>query len=64
MSVYISEPFVQRGELVVLLEDYPVPDLRALMHTPEDRLGLSHVQALRTYLLECSSIPSLQTKIW
>lgn len=51
MSDYFTNPFVQRGELVHLLEDFPTPDLTARMHIPENRLQFAHVQALRTHLL-------------
>jgi DNA-binding transcriptional LysR family regulator len=60
LSTYIVEPPVQRGELVVLLEDYPVPDLLIRMQIPEDRLELSHVQALSTFLQVNTTMPQIQ----
>ena len=60
MSEYISQPFVERGDLVAVLDDYPVADLWACLHIPEDRLDLSHVQALRTHLLASVSTSGLQ----
>jgi DNA-binding transcriptional LysR family regulator len=47
--------FVQRGEVVPLLEDYPVSDLWIRMHIPELKLDLNNVQALRTYLMANTS---------
>ena len=60
LSTYIVEPPVQRGELVVLLEDYPVPDLWIRMQIPEDRLELNQVQALRAFLQANITIPPMQ----
>jgi DNA-binding transcriptional LysR family regulator len=51
MSNYAIKPFVQRGELVTVLDAYPIPDLSVRMHIPENRLEFTHVQALRTHLL-------------
>ncbi len=50
ISTYTSKPFIQSGALVSVLDDYPVPELWARMHIPEERLELDHVQALRNHL--------------
>lgn len=50
MSSHITNPYLARGELVCVLEDYPVPDLWSRIHIPENRLELSHVRALNAYL--------------
>ena len=63
MSDYVTKPFVQRGELVPLLDDYPIPDLSARMHIPENRLEFTHVQALRTHLLSSMKTPELLAQV-
>jgi DNA-binding transcriptional LysR family regulator len=50
ISTHTTKPYIQRGELVTVLDDYPLPDMWARMHIPEERLGLIHVQALRNFL--------------
>ena len=55
LGEHITRSFVESGELVLLLDNYPVTDLWVRMHIPEDRLELGHVQALRTYLLSSMS---------
>lgn len=50
ISTYTSKPFIQSGALVSVLDDYPLPELWARMHIPEERLELDHVQALRNHL--------------
>jgi DNA-binding transcriptional LysR family regulator len=50
ISTFSSQPFIQRGELVTVLDDYFVPGMWARMHIPEERLELTHVQALHHYL--------------
>jgi len=62
MSNYVIKPFVQRGELVTVLDDYPIPDLSARMHIPENRLEFTHVQALRTHLLSSMKTSELLTQ--
>lgn len=61
MNEYVTQSFLEHGELVTLLDDYPMADLWARMHIPEDRLELSHVQALRTHLL--SSVSTSELKV-
>ncbi len=51
LAEHITNPFIQSGELVLLLEKFPVPDVWLNLHIPENRLEFSHVQALRTHLL-------------
>jgi hypothetical protein len=43
----------------LLLDDYPIEDVWIHMHIPQDRLELSHVQALRTHLLPGMAAPEL-----
>jgi DNA-binding transcriptional LysR family regulator len=50
ISTYTSKPFIQSGALVSVLDDYPVPEMWARMHIPEERLELDHVQALCNHL--------------
>ena len=50
MSSHITNPYLARGELVSVLEDYPVPNLWSRVHIPQNRLELSRVQALNSYL--------------
>jgi hypothetical protein len=63
MSDYVTKPFVQRGELVPLLDDYPIPDLSARMHIPGNRLEFTHVQALRKHLLSSMKTPELLAQV-
>ena len=55
LGEHITNPYTQSGELVTVLENYPLADIWVRMHIPEDRLELSHVQALRTHLLSSMS---------
>ena len=59
LAEHITKPHIQSGELVLLLDDYPIEDVWIHMHIPQDRLELSHVQALRTHLLSGMDAPEL-----
>jgi DNA-binding transcriptional LysR family regulator len=62
ISDYTSMPFIQSGQLVTVLDDYPVSEMWARMHIPEERLELTHVQALRNHLQESIGSNDLQQK--
>lgn len=62
MTEYVTKPFRERGELVTLLDDYPLADLWVRMHIPADRLEFSHVQKLCMYLLTGMSGPEIKTQ--
>lgn len=63
LAEHITSSFIQSGELVLLLDKYPVADVWLHLHIPEDRLELSHVQALRTHLQSGMKTPELVVRV-
>lgn len=63
LAEHITSAFIQSGELVLLLDKYPVADVWLHLHIPEDRLELSHVQALRTHLQSGMKTPELVVRV-
>ena len=63
LAEHITSSFIQSGELVLLLDKHPVTDVWLHLHIPEDRLELSHVQALRTHLQSGMKTPELVVRV-
>jgi len=50
LSNYVALPEIRRGSLVVLLPDFPVPDLWIKAMVPIDRLKMPRVNALLHFI--------------
>lgn len=51
-SEYIALPSLGTGELVTVLEDFPVPDIWLKALVPNSRMQIGRIQALLNFLTE------------
>lgn len=52
LSEYLALPFIASGELVVVLEDFPLSDIWVKMLIPDTRMQVTRVRALVSFLAD------------